>query len=178
MTPRTTDLAVLGVLAVEPSSGYDIRESIASTIRHFWSESFGQIYPTLADLEQRALVDRLRTEGRRIVYQITPAGLEKLQTALAEDFHQAPPRDATLLRLFFGRFLGPEGCRELVEKTRRACEQQLEEFQGIRQRLDAQEVDAADRPYWLMTLRSGELATQARLVWACETLTALNELSS
>lgn len=178
MLPRTTVLAVLGVLAVEPSTGYGIRESIASTIGHFWSESFGQIYPTLADLEQRELVSRLRTESRKVVYQITPAGLEHLQSVLAQDFNQAPPRDATLLRLFFGRFLGREGCRELVETTRLGCQQQLVDFQIIRQRLESAAVDAADRPYWLMTLRSGELATRARLVWAAETLAALDELTS
>lgn len=176
MLPRTTMLAVLGVLAVEPSTGYGIRESISTTIGHFWSESFGQIYPTLADLEQRELIGRLRTEGRKIIYEITPAGLEHLQAVLAEGFVQAPPRDATLLRLFFGRFLGPAGCRELVEQARLACEQQLQEFAGVRQRLESTAIDAADRPYWLMTLRSGELATQARLVWASETLAVLDEL--
>lgn len=178
MKPRTTVLAVLGILSVGPSTGYGIRESIASTIGHFWSESFGQIYPTLADLEQRDLVSRLRIESRKVVYQITPAGLEHLQSVLAEDFTQAPPRDATLLRLFFGRFLGREGCRELVETTRRACQQQLVELQSIRQQLELTAVDAPDRPYWLMTLRSGELAAQARLAWAAETLAALDELTS
>ncbi len=176
MEPRTTVLAVLGVLAVEPSTGYGIRESIATTIGYFWSESFGQIYPTLADLEQRELIRRLRAERRKVVYEITPGGLEHLQTVLAQDFVQAPPRDATLLRLFFGRFLGREGCRQLVEQTRLACQQQLAELASIRQRLESSAVDAADRPYWLMTLRGGELATQARLVWASETLAVLDEL--
>lgn len=178
MLPRTTALAVLGVLAVEPSSGYGIRESIASTIGHFWRESFGQIYPTLADLEVRELVSRLPAESRKVVYQITPAGLEHLHAILTEDFIQAPPRDATLLRLFFGRFLGREGCRAVVETNRLACQQQLVEFQSIRQRLESVAVNAADRPFWLMTLRSGELATQARLDWAAETLAALDELKS
>ena len=175
MSARTTDLAVLGMLAVEPSTGYGIRESIAETIGHFWSESFGQIYPTLADLEQRGLVARLRTEGRKVTYEITPAGLDHLAHLLAQDFTQATPRDATLLRLFFGRFLGRDGSRALVEDARAACRRQLREFQAIRHRLESR-TDDPDLPYWLMTLRSGELATQARLDWAEETLLVLDEL--
>ena len=53
-----TELAVLGALSVQPMSGYAVRAAITETLGHFWSESFGQIYPTLARLESDALVVR------------------------------------------------------------------------------------------------------------------------
>ena len=61
----TTELAVLGALSVEPMSGYAVRAAITGTLGHFWSESFGQIYPTLARLESERLVVR-DGDGREI----------------------------------------------------------------------------------------------------------------
>jgi DNA-binding PadR family transcriptional regulator len=48
--PRSsqTETAVLGALSVMPMTGYALREAIRDVLGHFWSESFGQIYPTLA----------------------------------------------------------------------------------------------------------------------------------
>ena len=39
--------AVLGMLATGPKSGYDIKQTIETSIGHFWNESYGQIYPIL-----------------------------------------------------------------------------------------------------------------------------------
>ncbi len=48
MRTNQTDTAVLGALSVMPMTGYAVRESIRDVLGHFWSESFGQIYPALA----------------------------------------------------------------------------------------------------------------------------------
>jgi DNA-binding PadR family transcriptional regulator len=37
---------------------YALREAIRDVLGHFWSESFGQIYPTLAELERQRRVKR------------------------------------------------------------------------------------------------------------------------
>jgi len=36
---------LLGVLAIEPMSGYDLGLTIRQSVGHFWNESYGQIYP-------------------------------------------------------------------------------------------------------------------------------------
>ncbi|WP_411722563.1 PadR family transcriptional regulator [Mycetocola sp.] len=41
--------AILGALSIMPMTGYTLREEIRDTLGHFWSESFGQIYSTLAE---------------------------------------------------------------------------------------------------------------------------------
>ena len=53
-----TRTAVLGALTVEPMTGYALRAVIRDVLGHFWSESFGQIYPALAELEGEGLVER------------------------------------------------------------------------------------------------------------------------
>ena len=42
--------AILGLLLMHDASGYDIRKLAEGSIGHFWSESYGQIYPTLKRL--------------------------------------------------------------------------------------------------------------------------------
>lgn len=39
-------------------TGYAVREAIRDVLGHFWSESFGQIYPTLAQQQDDGLVER------------------------------------------------------------------------------------------------------------------------
>ena len=77
MQARTsqTETAVLGALSVEPMTGYALREAIRDVLGHFWSESFGQIYPTLADARapgprQPARLD----EAGRSTFAITASG--------------------------------------------------------------------------------------------------------
>lgn len=51
-----TQYALLGILSQCEMNGYEIRKYIESTISFFWSESFGQIYPTLTKLEEEGLI--------------------------------------------------------------------------------------------------------------------------
>ncbi|MCZ6833476.1 MAG: PadR family transcriptional regulator, partial [Acidobacteria bacterium] len=54
--PRRTSFPILGLLAVRPMSGYDLKQAIQATFGHFWTESFGQIYPELGRLAQAGLI--------------------------------------------------------------------------------------------------------------------------
>ena len=168
-----TRIAVLGMAVVEPASGYAIRKSIASTIGHFWSESFGQIYPTLAALESEGLIEIVDSDGRRKVYGATDAGRNHLRGLLGSEFSQSPPRDETLLRLFFGRFLGIDGCRQLLADSKRENQRQLDYFADLRRTLERDFNGDPDLPFWLLTIRSGELAARAKLNWADEALASL-----
>ena len=38
---------LLGLLAIEPMSGYDLGVTIRASVGHIWNESYGQIYPNL-----------------------------------------------------------------------------------------------------------------------------------
>ncbi|MGH9601902.1 MAG: PadR family transcriptional regulator, partial [Terriglobales bacterium] len=49
-TTNTTRFALLGLLSLGPQSGYDLKKRMEQSIAHFWSESYGQIYPTLRRL--------------------------------------------------------------------------------------------------------------------------------
>src|SRR5207248_1647711 len=79
--------ALLGMLSIRPMSGYDIKKLIEASISNFWSESYGQIYPTLKQLVAEKLVTRTvkKQTGKpdRHVYALTPAGRRRLREWLA-----------------------------------------------------------------------------------------------
>src|SRR6516162_1258307 len=81
LTP--TGRVILGMIALGRQTGYDIKQLVDKSTRHFWSASYGQIYPELRRLEEQGLIvgEAEPRGGRaRTVYTLTPAG----QTALSE----------------------------------------------------------------------------------------------
>ena len=170
-----TELAVLGALSVQPMSGYAVRAAITETLGHFWSESFGQIYPTLARLESDALVVR-GAEGKTSgsTYRLTAAGRARLVALLREPIPVVPPRNGTLLRLFFGGLLGVDECRQIVADARERAVGQLEVLTSIRHRLEAEIADDPDVRYRLLTVLAGQHSARASIAWADESLALLD----
>jgi len=97
---------LLGLLTIEPMSGYDLGQTIRVSIGHFWNESYGQIYPNLKRLAAEGLVtakaERQKGKPDRHIYSITPKGRERLAQWLAVAPQPEVPRNELLLKLFFG----------------------------------------------------------------------------
>ena len=169
-----TATAVLGVLSIAPATGYEIRQAVGSVLGHFWHESFGQIYPCLAELEADGLVQASpgeRANSRR--YEITAAGRVQLAKLLAEPPTPQPPRNGTLLRVFFGRAQPPEDLAALLDARAAEARDRLATFAAIRTELAAEEAYVEHVPYWTATIRAGELAAEAQLAWVAESRAAL-----
>ena len=66
-------LAVLSLLAEEPSNGYGLIKSIAARTGDVWRPSPGSVYPTLQQLVDEGLVDTTG-EGRGTEYTLSEAG--------------------------------------------------------------------------------------------------------
>ena len=86
---RKIDMVILGLLAHEDSTGYDIKKKIDGPISFFWKGSFGSIYPALSDMEKNGLVKKLKSDnsgGReKIAYHITKKGTDTLKTWLRDE---------------------------------------------------------------------------------------------
>ncbi|GAA3442331.1 PadR family transcriptional regulator [Planomonospora venezuelensis] len=171
-----TETAVLGGLSMHPMTAYALREAIRDVLGHFWSESFGQIYPTLNALEQQGHVER--REGPRSgssTFVITESGTARLRELLSEPITAAPPRNGLLLRLFFGRVLGAEKCRELLLEAKADAERSLAEYDHLARTLSAEEEGSADLPYVLMTVSAGRHDAEGVLAWIGEALALLGD---
>lgn len=168
---------MLGGLSVMPMTGYALRNAIRDVLGHFWSESFGQIYPTLARLEREGLVARGGPE-RTAPYVLGEAGRQRLRDLLSQPIQHSPPRNGLLLRLFFGRHLGVDACRRLVVEARDDAARRLVDLEAIRAEIAAEPDTAVDHPYWLLTVSAGEHAARAVLAWADDALAALDAIGS
>ncbi|GLZ40775.1 PadR family transcriptional regulator [Actinokineospora sp. NBRC 105648] len=172
-----TETAVLGGLSVQPMTGYALREAIRDVLGHFWSESYGQIYPTLSALERQGHVrkeDATKTGASTFV--ITPSGTRRLRELLAQPIQVAPPRNGLLLRLYFGRQLGPAACRELLQTALGEAQDALARYAAIRAEVEAQ--DVGDRDYWLLTVSAGEHSARAAVAWATAGLSTMDEIDA
>ena len=102
---NTTRYAILGMLSRKAMSAYDIKKAMVESINYFWSESDGQLYPSLKRLTAEKFltcVEETTAGGRsKKVYSITKQGLKVLKQWLASDNAQNPPRLEMLLKLFF-----------------------------------------------------------------------------
>lgn len=175
--PSRTRYAVLGFLTWRPMSGYDIKKAVAQSTSNFWSESYGQIYPILQDLERRGLARRstAATGAReRQVYTITPGGRRELRRWLAEPTAPASVRNETLLKVFFGRQAAPATHRRQIERLRREAVAAAAHLGALRALLEAN-ASEPDAPYWLVTLRFGEIQNRAHLQWFDEALALFDE---
>jgi DNA-binding PadR family transcriptional regulator len=161
-------------------SGYDIRQLISRSIGHFWSESYGQIYPGLKRLAAAGLVVKKTVRGKgspdRHVYSLTGEGREQLRRWLKLPVAEEVPRSELLLKLFFGAQVSPDVSREHVQAQLERHRKKLEVYGAIAKKLRKEEANDPQLPYWLMTLNMGRHRSAAMVKWCRETLAELEEL--
>ena len=177
MPENRSRYAVLGALTLGPMSGYDLKQFMDGSVRHFWSESFGQIYPILRRLESEELVTRESPSpaGRRerIVYTITEAGREALGRWVVEPARDQVGRVEVLLKLFFARN-GPPGTAEgLLRAFRTEHVTRLERYAALEHDLRTARSTFVDLPFWLATLSYGQHSSAALVAWCDQSLAAL-----
>ena len=109
---RQTDYVILGLLAEQPLSGYQIKKIIDIRFSFFWSESFGQIFPALKMLASEGLVEECPQEpsgGRATrTYQLTPTGKAALVAWLGQPVEKESLRLEILLKTYFSGYAAPE----------------------------------------------------------------------
>jgi len=173
---------LLGLLTVEPMSGYDLGQTIRTSIGFFWNESYGQIYPNLKRLAAAGLVtaktEKQKGKPDRQVYSITRSGRARLEKWIAVEPQPEVPRNELLLKLFFGAQVGPGTVIGYVERMAQSNKAYLEKFRQIERELLSQMGRYPDVPYWRMAARFGQMELEAHVRWTEETLTALRKMEA
>jgi DNA-binding PadR family transcriptional regulator len=126
---------LLGLLTIEPMSGYDLGQVIRDSVGHFWNESYGQIYPNLKRLAEAGQVtaqtERQKGKPERHVYSITKKGRKRLAAWLEVAPQPEIPRNELLLKLFFGAQISPKISIQHVERMVESERAFLREFKRI-----------------------------------------------
>jgi DNA-binding PadR family transcriptional regulator len=155
---------ILGMIAFGKRTGYEIKQFVDRTARHFMAASYGQIYPELRRLEVRGLIaGKPRPSGgrARTVYELTAAGRAALERWLRSDEEPLfELRDEGMLKLFFSDAL-PERRIENLRAMRRRNGVKLAQLRAL-------EPTAAQGPEggWL-TLQLGITLMESVNAW-CE----------
>jgi DNA-binding PadR family transcriptional regulator len=136
LTP--TGKVILGMLTLGRRTGYDIKQLVDNSTRHFWAASYGQIYPELRRLEEQGLISgRHDPSGARArtTYDLTPEGEAALRDWLGSGLDLVhEERDEGMLKLFFSDF-APELRVQNIRAMRATYERQraqLSELQGAK----------------------------------------------
>jgi DNA-binding PadR family transcriptional regulator len=158
-------------------SGYDIKKMVDSILRHFWSESYGRLYPTLRELEAGGLATSSVEPGDgkpdRIVYTITDAGRRVLEEWLTEPAAFPRARLEVLLKLFFAYNVPIETSIEQVKRQREAWAQAAPMFDGFERMVQDGETDPDKKRSYRLTIMHGRLVNEARIRWCDEALAML-----
>jgi DNA-binding PadR family transcriptional regulator len=173
-----TKFAILGLLTIEPLSGYDIKKMIEKTLSYFWSESNGQLYPALRQMTKSKWVSlkKLREKGKKASnrYTITDVGLSELKKWLRSEEDKSIYRDENLLKLFFGKNMSQNECIQRLVKRRQKMKDLLEEFHQLLHQLEKRN-DSPHQLYWLLTLHNGIHSAKAEILWCSQSIKILRE---
>lgn len=127
---------ILGMLAIAPMTGSDLKRHFDSTVAHLWSADKAQIYRTLAALVEQGLASVTIVPGTnapdRQEHHLTTAGREALVAWLRSDLDRQPEREAFLARVFLADALDDADVAALVDRRRAAALEQRAVYEGIR----------------------------------------------
>jgi PadR family transcriptional regulator, regulatory protein AphA len=172
---------LLGLLEIEPMSGYDLGLNIRASVGHIWNESYGQIYPNLKKLAAGGFVtaktERQKGKPDRRIYSITKKGRERLTKWLAVPPQPEIARNELLLKLFFGAQVPTETLIGYVERMAEGEGAVLKELTRLEHEEIAQNQHYPGAPFWKMAARFGQIELAAHLQWAEETLVELNKIA-
>lgn len=170
---------VLGMLSYGPMTGYEMKSWVKEALSYMWDISYGQIYPTLAQLEKNKLAtmaEERSAGGRpRKVYQITDKGREELRAWL-----RAPETKEyeLLLKMCFGNELASDELIKKLEAYRQKREGEMrimEEWAGA---LENGPSFGPSTPYYAMITRLGLAYFREETAWCTESIDMLKKLDN
>lgn len=172
-----TQYAILGALSIQPMSGYEMKKMMADSTNYFWTESNGQLYPTLAKLAKAKLVtieNQMTGAKSRKIYSLTSSGKKKLRQWLTEDVEYYPRRNELLLKLFYGQSVAPKISINHIQKYYAKCEAALKIYLSIEEKLEEMIKQKKQPVYFLLTVKAGVKHAQTELEWCHEAIQLIN----
>jgi PadR family transcriptional regulator AphA len=165
----TSCLAVLGLVAIRPASGYDLVAYADQSVAYFWSIPRSQLYQELKRLERLDLIAGTRVAQTsapdKRIYEITEAGRAVLvEWVESPTWPSTGSKNGLLLKFFMARHARPESIEPLLRAYRESVELQLADLQAIVDQL----ADRDRAKFGRLTARWGVLQAEANLAWLDE----------
>jgi PadR family transcriptional regulator AphA len=150
--------ALLGLLAVEPASGYDLKRAINRSTYFIWNATGPQIYNTLHKLREEGFITSksLPQRGKpdKQIHKITSSGQAALKAFMSEPIRASVTRDEVLLRIFFGNFANKTSIKRELESYLDRIRRERTYLEGTKARVEAHPGKRHEaRRYQLLSLR-------------------------
>jgi PadR family transcriptional regulator, regulatory protein AphA len=131
--------AMLGLLAVQPTTGYDLTRKFDNSLSNAWHASHSQIYPELGRLQDEGMVEVVAEGARNSkTYALTDAGRAELRRWLVEVEPSRQQRNESAVRMFLApRLLEPADARIALERDLRDVLAQRAALEEIRAAIEA-----------------------------------------
>lgn len=174
--------AILGILNLAPSTGYDIKKYSDKVLSGFWNENFGHIYPTLKKMLTDGMIEIVFKEKneKKVRYGITDKGKREFEAWLLEETVQQPARSEFMLKLLFSSSLPREHVIRMLENYKELHEKNIEKYLGMQKDLEQgiQEISTERICYLKAVLRKGIISGEATIRWCNETVEELQHLQA
>jgi DNA-binding PadR family transcriptional regulator len=180
--PTTLGFALLGLLAREPLSGYELAQQMKTRVNFFWQASHSQIYPELARLEQDGFVTHTIVEQYdrpdKKVYASTDQGRAALRSWVESPTAVPPIRDELVLKAYSLWLADPSVAADLFRQREAEHRAQLAQYRKILRRLRTTQrasLDDPTSPLWASyaTLRRGISFEREQAEWCAWVATQL-----
>ncbi len=168
---KKIDCVILGLLSHEELTGYEIKKRIDTTLKFFWSASYGSIYPALNDLVNRGFATKredTNSKRNKLIYTITENGRDYLKKWLSLPIEKDELRYETLLKLFFGNEKGEEQALIHIEAFEKKIERELPYLLQAETVLNKCLNENTTHKYYLLTVEFGIKTYQTYLEWCKE----------
>lgn len=168
---KKIDCVILGLISHEELTGYEIKKRMDTTLKYFWSASYGSIYPALSDLVNRGLATRredTKNKRNKLIYTITENGRDYLKKWLSLPIEKDELRYETLLKLFFGKEAGEKQALIHIEAFEKKIEEELPYLLYAETILNKSLNEDAAHKYYLLTVKFGIKTYRTYLEWCKE----------
>ncbi len=168
--------ALLGLLNYLPATGYQLKATFSKSIHFFWNATLPQIYRTLKQMEAKGwltvTVEHQDGKPSRKVYRITDDGQKELRRWLTEPTEIPEPRNAMLIKIFFGNQMDPNHFANHLKKWHEYHADLIKRYEKeiipLVQHYATATGASRDASYWDLTLDYGRRHARMVLDW-CDT---------
>jgi DNA-binding PadR family transcriptional regulator len=167
-------LILLGFLAHQPMSGYDLKKRASDSIGHFWDLNYPQIYPELKKMITEGLItvyEEKTARGSRLVHSLTVVGRERLKACLGrsvnEEIKEDRFRSERLLRLFFAGN-NPDAVSHILDNAEKEYNEKTALFEHYEKSLKGVMEESPDHKNFLLTVLFGLHYYRGCLDWVGE----------
>ena len=143
-----TSHALLGLLAIQPWSTYELAKQVERSLGWFWPRAERKVYDEAKRLVRNGharSTDEATGARPRTVYHITPKGRRALEAWLGRP--SAPPKleSEALVRVFFADAGSIESLRQTLDDVERTAGSQLDRLRELIESAEDPDYPFADR---------------------------------